>query len=546
MKKSIDLPAMDPSASGSSSDVAPESPALFPTSDAADAPDRHQPSSSAPSPSRDPETPSPAALRSEEYRQLFRLPPDEVLVQDFNCAFQESILLQGHMYLFVNYICFYSNIFGFETKKVIPFNEVASVKRAKTAGIFPNAIEILAGGKKYFFASFLSRDEAFKLINDGWLQRDGGAKAISDQKESTSEPSCQGGLIVIEKESISGSNGQENGLILIEEVNSFKEFGDLNSNMRLSPSLPQKQLHGHKITSNKLLNQVALPDQLLQQNCGHGVCRISMHPKMMPLVLLNLSTKDVVIKVQNLAPARRSRNFEHLVVETSQEINDVPYGDYFRVEGLWEAVRDGEQSNEGCILRIYVDVAHELLKQKNLEKQEENVSVIQSGEVDSERGVTAEELLSSSDKSSDHGSRLHVSGSEEANQQGIHLSQVNFMNATSVTSMVGEYVAKFISVLRSQSQITLILVVAFAVIFLMQVSILVLLKRPQNVHLASPEYYSGGIGVGRLGERSEAVAWLDRRTHHLRDEMLMVEAQLERLRHEYAWLKARLKDLEKH
>ncbi|KAB1200780.1 putative membrane protein C20F10.07 [Morella rubra] len=140
---------------------------------------------------------SPASLRSEEYRQLFRLPADEVLVEDFNCALQENILIQGHMYLFVQHICFYSNIFGFETKKIIPFNEVTSVKRAKTAGIFPNAIEIVAGGKKYFFASFLSRDEAFKLITDQWLQHNNGAKGATDQQESMSESSSQGNEAVL-------------------------------------------------------------------------------------------------------------------------------------------------------------------------------------------------------------------------------------------------------------------------------------------------------------------------------------------------------------
>lgn len=36
----------------------------------------------------------------------------------------------------------------FVLQKIIPFHEVTSVKRAKTAGIFPNAIEIFAGGKK--------------------------------------------------------------------------------------------------------------------------------------------------------------------------------------------------------------------------------------------------------------------------------------------------------------------------------------------------------------------------------------------------------------
>ncbi|MCO5585786.1 hypothetical protein L7F22_039722 [Adiantum nelumboides] len=87
-------------------------------------------------------------LRSEEYRQLFHLPPEEVLIQDFNCALQKKILLQGHMYLFEHYVCFYSNIFGYEKKKIIVLKDVTSVRKARTAGLFPNAIEIVAWGKK--------------------------------------------------------------------------------------------------------------------------------------------------------------------------------------------------------------------------------------------------------------------------------------------------------------------------------------------------------------------------------------------------------------
>lgn len=41
---------------------------------------------------------------------------------------------------------FYGYIILFQ--KIIPFQEVTSVRRAKTAGIFPNAIEIVAAGKK--------------------------------------------------------------------------------------------------------------------------------------------------------------------------------------------------------------------------------------------------------------------------------------------------------------------------------------------------------------------------------------------------------------
>ena len=81
----------------------------------------------------------------------------------------------------------------------------------------------------------------------------------------------------------------------------------------------------------------------------------------------------------------------------------------------------------------------------------------------------------------------------------------------------------------------------------MQVSIVLLLNRTQTVQVVYPgnHYGVGGMGFGS-GERStETVAWLERRIHHLKDEMLMVEARLERLQSEYSFLKAELKNLDK-
>ncbi|KAL0429131.1 UNVERIFIED_CONTAM: protein VASCULAR ASSOCIATED DEATH 1, chloroplastic [Sesamum radiatum] len=165
--------------------------------------------SPAPSPSTQLDSQTQSPSRVEEYRQLFRLPPDEVLIQDFNCALQENFLLQGHMYVFVHYICFYSNLFGFETKKIIPFHEITSVRRAKAVAVFPTAIEIMAGSKKYFFTSFLFRDEAFKLISEGWLQHDNGSKEITEQQERKSDASSQ-----------------ESGSSIVEESGSSKQYVD--------------------------------------------------------------------------------------------------------------------------------------------------------------------------------------------------------------------------------------------------------------------------------------------------------------------------------
>jgi hypothetical protein len=35
---------------------------------------------------------------------------------------------------------------------------------------------------QHFFASFLSRDEAFKIINDGWLRQVNDARLIMEQQ----------------------------------------------------------------------------------------------------------------------------------------------------------------------------------------------------------------------------------------------------------------------------------------------------------------------------------------------------------------------------
>ena len=49
-----------------------------------------------------------------------------------------------------------------------PLQEVTNVRKRRHCG-FPNSIEILwRGGKREFLTSFLSRDEAYRLIMIAW------------------------------------------------------------------------------------------------------------------------------------------------------------------------------------------------------------------------------------------------------------------------------------------------------------------------------------------------------------------------------------------
>ncbi|XP_058085976.1 protein VASCULAR ASSOCIATED DEATH 1, chloroplastic-like isoform X2 [Magnolia sinica] len=599
--------------------------------DLSDRRDQSDPSTNLPG---DDEIQSQLALRSEEYRLLFHLPPEEVLVQDFNCALQENILLQGHMYLFVHHICFYSNIFGFETKKTIPFNEVTFVRKAKTAAIFPNAIEIVAGEKKHFFASFFFRDEAYRLIVDGWSQHNTGANSVIDRQESKPDTSSQ-----------------DNGLVLFEIFKSFRRpindicsvdrVGDAYVSEESKCSEECKRSEESKRSSNSEDDLgVSIKLSELHEN-GAENAECSSHgesliwkvedvdaPKIPEYYTIVAESKFPVEEFFNLFFSDEAINFVetfhnrcrdkdyrctpwneheqyghsrdvsfqhpiklyfgarfgqcrevqkfrvyrngHLIIETSQEVNDVPYGDYFRVEGLWD-VEEDDNGSGSCILRVYVNVAfskktmwkgkieqstvdecreayavwisiaYELLKKKQTIAISEGAAsdaanAVQNNDDGLESSTTLERP-SASTRALPH----RASDTEDVIPQTENPVKGGLSDFTSMVSLFRESWASFCLYLKNQSHFPVMVVIAFVSIFiLMQLSIIVLLTRTPEVHLISQENIMGSLAP----DRTETVAWLERRVHHLKDEMLMVETRLENMRHEYILLKTYLQSLE--
>ncbi|KAH1189846.1 Protein VASCULAR ASSOCIATED DEATH 1, chloroplastic [Glycine max] len=739
------------------SDVPPRQPVDPSASSSPDVADRSDSFNSSPNHFSDTEIQlqTPDVLKSEEYRQLFRLPLEEVLIEDFNCALQENLLIQGHMYLFVNFICFYSNIFGYETKKIIPFPEVTSVRRAKTAGLFPNAIEILAGNKKYFFASFLSRDEAFRIINEGWSRHGNGAIAIMEQKllstrsssfcwNSSSQPRSSAEEVVHRltvqnsifldpgikfppqrhnfmtsekevrgrfdlalaegtEESMSESSCQENGFVAVENVKSsyITNNGSLSTDLSKDTALPSivdDPLLTEDSAKQCSVKQVAEPElnidapnaasvswkwneedidapsileaytcvadsvfpikvedffrylfsddalnflESFRQKCGDKDFRCSSwHPQEKFGYARELSFQHPIkiylgAKFGGCHEVQKFRVYRnrayavdgngivwvlHLVIETSQEVSDVPYADYFRVEniwcstpsfmqkkvicsrenegkklgereeegkegGLWSVERDKDESKECCFLRVYVNVAfskktiwkvalrfqnqtcyalaisdgkiiqstieecrdayatwinmaHEMLKQKNLEKQAQN------GEINLDREVKTGESSEGSQEQSNHTKILATSNAFDATTHnvGSHLPG-NFIEPSSVP-LFKEFMTKFRSSLRSHSNLSLLLITVVALIFfIQQCSILVLLARPQHIHMNTPVDITNRMN-NEVTRSPSDIAWLEKRIHHLKDEMYMVESRLERMRYEHLLLKNQLKDLE--
>lgn len=77
----------------------------------------------------------------------------------------------------------------------------------------------------------------------------------------------------------------------------------------------------------------------------------------------------------------------------------------------------------------------------------------------------------------------------------------------------------------------------------LQMSILVLLSRPQQIQLIPQPDYIASLNRG-LSEREVENALIDKQIKNLKDEMHLFETFLDKMQQEHALLKVKLKDLE--
>ncbi|KAF8768104.1 Protein Aster-A like protein [Argiope bruennichi] len=181
-------------------------------------------------------------LQDRRFRHRFsQLPEDEKLLNYFSCALVSDILLQGHLFITKNHFAFYSNIFGHKTQILIPVADVVKVTKEKIAKIIPNAVGVYTESDKYVFGSMLSRDTAFRVIQQTWILSTDPGLGLPDDSDSEVSPA----IMLLADEDSSVSSGISGNLMSDEvpvtssEKAPTPEVGDsLKSRITESPSIP--------------------------------------------------------------------------------------------------------------------------------------------------------------------------------------------------------------------------------------------------------------------------------------------------------------------
>ncbi|KAJ8971041.1 hypothetical protein NQ317_002307 [Molorchus minor] len=108
------------------------------------------------------------SLRKKFFRQFSNVEDNEQVLKRYSCALVGDILLQGHLFVTSNYFAFYSNVFGYVTRILIPILSVEKITKEKTAKILPNAIGIATSESRYVFGSLMSRDNTLEYLTNTW------------------------------------------------------------------------------------------------------------------------------------------------------------------------------------------------------------------------------------------------------------------------------------------------------------------------------------------------------------------------------------------
>ncbi|XP_028037734.1 protein Aster-B-like isoform X2 [Bombyx mandarina] len=111
----------------------------------------------------------PSKARQKKFQRHFpQVGPEEKVLNYYSCALVGDLLLQGHLYITKNYFAFYSNVFGYVTKLLIPTTSVLRITKEKVARIIPNAVGVCTRDERHVFGSLLSRDSTYKLMMHVW------------------------------------------------------------------------------------------------------------------------------------------------------------------------------------------------------------------------------------------------------------------------------------------------------------------------------------------------------------------------------------------
>ncbi|XP_065084875.1 uncharacterized protein LOC135707066 isoform X3 [Ochlerotatus camptorhynchus] len=169
-----------------------------------------------------------SSSRQKKFSRHFIQVEDEKVLNYFSCALISDILLQGHLYVTQNYFAFYSNVFGYVTKLLIPTVSVIKISKEKTAKMFPNAVGVTTCDDRHVFGSFMSREAAYRLMCSVWRPV---APVEIEEPIAQKSPDVEVSECSVEDDSSCSISGNESSSQVKDKKSDVVDSGDSNDKL---------------------------------------------------------------------------------------------------------------------------------------------------------------------------------------------------------------------------------------------------------------------------------------------------------------------------
>ncbi|KAK1426520.1 hypothetical protein QVD17_15194 [Tagetes erecta] len=310
------------------------------------------------------------------FQKLFKLPPEEFLINDFTCHLKRRMPLQGRLFLSARVIGFHGDLFGHKTNFYLLWEDIEDIQvvppTLASMGS-PIVVMTLHAGKgldakhgaktqdaegrlKFHFQSFVSFSVAHRTIMALWK-----ARSLSPEQ----------------KEEVAVDETDEKDLQMIEEESSSINCDDDSENKNLQSDESGSSLGPEEVNMCVVYSSVlSVPSNFVMELfSGSAVERIAMDRAH----CVNYSTSpwefekpdvyqrqtyykfDVSIsryggEVTSTQQKSRLADRNGWLVEEVTTLHSVPLGDYFTLHTKYQIEDQGSRSM-GCKVAVYSGIA---------------------------------------------------------------------------------------------------------------------------------------------------------------------------------------------
>ncbi|GJV17165.1 C2 and GRAM domain-containing protein [Tanacetum coccineum] len=310
------------------------------------------------------------------FQKLFKLPPEEFLINDFTCHLKRKMPLQGRLFLSARIIGFHGDLFGHKTTFFFLWEDIEDIQVVPpTLSSMGSPIVVITlhpgrgldakhgaktqdaeGRLKFHFQSFVSFSVAHRTIMALWR-----ARSLSpEQKAEIAEEELddKGIQMLDEESSLSKSDDEsENRSLQSEESGSFLGLGDVSLSVVYSSVLSVPSNFVMELFSGSELERRAM-DRAHCVNYSTSPWEVEKPDvyQRQTYYKFDVSVSRYGGEVTTSQQKSRLTDRNGWLVEEVTTLHGVPLGDYFTLHTKYQ-IEDQASRSMGCKVVVYFGIA---------------------------------------------------------------------------------------------------------------------------------------------------------------------------------------------